>query len=242
MQDADAFRRVAEIVTGEKENSPVVVTSAMSKMTDALLNAFEIAKKDEPEQAFEGLGMNFERHLEVAKQLISNEQQARFAEELEKSKRELSEILQRVSRRSLPLQLLKDVVVAYGEQLSSRLLTEVCKAAGLNARHTDARRLIMTDDEHGAANPLWNETERIIQLELHSLINSGEIPIMGGFIAASRSGETTTLGRGGSDYSAALVGAALGAREIQIWTDVTGRFNHRSANRSRSSNSPCFEL
>jgi aspartate kinase len=80
----------------------------------------------------------------------------------------------------------------------------------------------MTDDEHGAANPIWNETERIIQLELHSLVNHGEIPVMGGFIAASRSGETTTLGRGGSDYSAALVGAALRAREIQIWTDVTG--------------------
>ena len=222
VQDADAFRRVAEIVGGEKENSPVVVTSAMSKVTDALLNAFEIARRDEPAEAFESLEPHFERHMEVARQLISPEQQAKFAEELEKSKNELREILQRVSRRSLPLQLLKDVVVAYGEQLSSRLLTEVCKAAGLNARHSDARRLIMTDDEHGAANPLWSETERIVQLELHSLVNAGEIPVMGGFIAASRSGETTTLGRGGSDYSAALIGAALRAREIQIWTDVTG--------------------
>jgi aspartate kinase len=222
VQDAAAFRRVAEIVTGEKESSPVVVTSAMSKVTDALLNAFEMAKRDEPQAALESLAPHFERHVEVAKELIGTESQARFFDELEKSKTELSEILQRVSRRSLPLQLLKDVVVAYGEQLSSRLLTEVCKAAGLNARHADSRRLIMTDDEHGAANPIWNETERIIQLELHSLVNHGEIPVMGGFIAASRSGETTTLGRGGSDYSAALVGAALRAREIQIWTDVTG--------------------
>jgi aspartate kinase len=222
VKDAEAFRRVAEIVLGEKENSPVVVTSAMSKVTDALLNAFELAKRDEPQQALASLEPHFERHVEVAKQLIGEEAQARFFDELEKSKGELTEILQRVSRRSLPLQLLKDVVVAYGEQLSSRLLTEVCKAAGLMARHADSRRLIMTDDEHGAANPLWNETERIIQNELHSLINHGEIPVMGGFIAASRSGETTTLGRGGSDYSAALVGAALRAREIQIWTDVTG--------------------
>lgn len=222
MQDAEAFQRVAEIVTGEKENSPVVVTSAMSKMTDALLNAFELAKKDQPNEAFESLQPHFERHIEVAEQLTNTEQQKRFSDELEKSKNELSEILQRVSRRSLPLQLLKDVIVAYGEQLSSRLLTEVCKANGLNARHADSRRLIVTDDEHGAANPLWTETERIIQLELHPVVNSGEIPVMGGFIAASRSGETTTLGRGGSDYSAALVGAALRAREIQIWTDVTG--------------------
>lgn len=222
VQDAEAFQRVASIVTGEKENSPVVVTSAMSKVTDALLNAFELAKRDEPQAATISLEPHFERHIEVAKQLLGTEAQNRFFDELEKSKGELTEILQRVARRSLPLQLLKDVVVAYGEQLSSRLLTEVCKAHGLNARHADSRRLIMTDDEHGAANPLWNETERIIQLELHSLVNAGEIPVMGGFIAASRSGETTTLGRGGSDYSAALVGAALRAREIQIWTDVTG--------------------
>lgn len=222
VQDANAFARVAEIVTGEKENSPVVVTSAMSKVTDALLFAFELAKKDEPDKAIESLEPHFERHIAVAKELIGAEAQARFSDELQKSKNELTEILQRVSRRSLPLQLLKDVVVAYGEQLSSRLLTEVCKAKGLNARHADSRRLIMTDDEHGAANPLWNETERIIQLELHPQINNGEIPVMGGFIAASRSGETTTLGRGGSDYSAALIGAALRAREIQIWTDVTG--------------------
>jgi len=222
VMDAAAFARVAEIVNGEKENSPVVVTSAMSKVTDALLNAFEMAKKDQPQPALESLELHFERHREVAGELTGAEAQARFFDELDKSKNELSEILQRVSRRSLPLQLLKDVVVAYGEQLSSRLLTEVFKANGLSAHHTDARRLIMTDDEHGAANPIWNETERIIQLELHSLVNNGEIPVMGGFIAASRSGETTTLGRGGSDYSAALVGAALRAREIQIWTDVTG--------------------
>jgi aspartate kinase len=220
VQDAEAFERVAKIVA--EQTSPVVVTSAMSKVTDALLSAFEMAKKDEYQQGFDSLLPHFERHIEVAKTLLSNEQQAKFFDELEKSKLELSEILQRVSRRSLPLQLLKDVIVSYGEQLSSRLLAEVCKAKGLNARHADSRRLIVTDDEHGSATPIWNETERLIQLELQPLIDAGEIPVMGGFIAASRSGETTTLGRGGSDYSAALVGAALRASVIQIWTDVTG--------------------
>ncbi len=220
MQDAEAFGRVAKIVA--QQTSPVVVTSAMSKVTDALLGAFELAKKDEAEKGFDLLQPHFERHIAVAKTLLSDEQQAKFSDELEKSKQELSEILHRVSRRSLPLQLLKDVVVSYGEQLSSRLLAEVCKAKGLNARHADSRRLIVTDDEHGSATPIWNETERLIQLELQPLIDAGEIPVMGGFIAASRSGETTTLGRGGSDYSAALVGAALRASVIQIWTDVTG--------------------
>ncbi len=222
VQDAEAFARVAEIVLSQIEVRPVVVTSAMSKMTDALLSAFDAARKNEPTQGFESLKPHFERHLAVAQTFLSDEAQARFADEIEKAKDELSELLERVSRRSLPVQLLKDVVVAYGEQLSSRLLTEVCKAKGIKARHADSRRLIVTDDEHGAANPIWHETEKIVRLELNSLIERGEVPIMGGFIAASRSGETTTLGRGGSDYSAALIGAALRAREIQIWTDVTG--------------------
>jgi aspartate kinase len=209
VRDAEAFERVARIVAGEKDNLPVVVTSAMSKVTDALLNAFDGAKKGDFQVALDSLEAHFERHLVVARELAT-------------SKREIGELLERVSRRSLPLAMLKDAVVSYGEQLSSRLLTEVFRAKKLNARQTDARRLIVTDEEYGAAQPVWAETEKLVRLELNPLIEAGEIPVLGGFIAASRSGETTVLGRGGSDYSAALVGAALGAREIQIWTDVTG--------------------
>lgn len=220
--DGAAFERVCKIVADQIENHPVVVTSAMTKVTDALLNAFDLARKNEPEAAFDSLAPHFVRHLEVAEHFLSDEARKSFGAEIEKSKRELSEILERVSRRSLPVQLLKDVVVAYGELLSSRLLTEVLRSKDINARFTDARRLIVTDDEHGAANPIWEETEKIVQIELGSIIERGEVPVLGGFIAASRGGETTTLGRGGSDYSAALVGAALKAREIQIWTDVTG--------------------
>ncbi len=222
VQDAEAFARVAEIVGRNRDVSPIVVTSAMAKVTDALLNAFETAKKGEIENAILSLDAHFERHSRVSCQLTNKAQQKLFQVELDFAAKDLSELLMRVSRRSLPLQMLKDAIVSYGEQLSSRLLAEVCKAKNLNARQIDSRRLIVTDDEYGAATPIWNETENLIQLELQPLIDAGEIPILGGFIAASRGGETTTLGRGGSDYSAALVGAALQAREIQIWTDVTG--------------------
>ena len=222
VQDAEAFARVATIVTGERENSPLVVTSAMSKVTDALLFAFETAKKGEAETAFESLEPHFERHTKVSRELTNEAQQKAFQTELDFARTELKDLLTRVSRRSLPLQMLKDAIVSYGEQLSSRLLALVCAAKGLNAKHADSRRLIVTDDEYGSAAPIWDETEKLVRLELQTLINKGEIPVMGGFIAASRSGETTTLGRGGSDYSAAIVGASLNAREIQIWTDVTG--------------------
>lgn len=220
--DEAAFRRVIKIVSDQIEKRPVVVVSAMTKMTDALLNAFDLARKNEPGEGFESLVPHFERHVAVAETFLGDKSKKYFFDELEKAKNELSELLERVARRSLPMQLLKDVVVAYGEQLSSRLLTEVFKANGIRARHADSRRLIITDDEHGAANPIWNETETIVQLELQPILERGEVPVMGGFIAASRSGETTTLGRGGSDFSAALIGAALRAGELQIWTDVTG--------------------
>jgi aspartate kinase len=222
VQGAGEFARVAEIVSSEKENSPVVVTSAMAKVTDALLNAFEAAKKGEVAAAFESLQPHFERHTKVSEELTGGAGRESFQTELDYAREELNDLLVRASRRSLPLAMLKDAVVSYGEQLSSRLLAEILKAKNLNPHHADARRLIVTDDEYGSAQPIWDETEKLIQLELQTLVDNGEIPVMGGFIAASRGGETTVLGRGGSDYSAALVGAALKAREIQIWTDVTG--------------------
>ncbi len=222
VKDAEAFSRAAEIVSSQKEYSPIVVTSAMAEVTDALLNAFEVAKKEDSSKAFSSVEEHFERHKKVADELLDKPRKIAFLAELNLAKEELSSLLLRVERRSLPLQMLKDAVVSYGEQLSSRLLADVCKAKGLDTRQIDARRVIVTDDEYGSAKPIWDETEKFIQLELNSLLEAGEIPIMGGFISANRSGETTTLGRGGSDYSAALVGAALRAREIQIWTDVTG--------------------
>lgn len=220
--DVAAFERVFHIVSTQIERHPVVVVSAMTKVTDALLSAFEIAKKGDFAEAFTSLESHFERHTEVSKQFIPDGTPNAFNGELEFARGELSDLLMRVSRRSLPLQMLKDAIVSYGEQLSSRLLAEVLKSKGVNARQVDSRRLIVTDDEYGAATPIIDETNELVKLELEPLIAAGEVPILGGFIAASRSGETTTLGRGGSDYSAALVAAALNARELQIWTDVTG--------------------
>ncbi len=220
--DVAAFERVIGIVAAQIDKNPVVVVSAMTKVTDALLNAFEIAKKGNVEDAILSLDAHFERHQAVSGEFLTEAQQKLFQIELDFAQKELSELLMRVSRRSLPLSMLKDAIVSYGEQLSSRLLAEVLKSKDINARQMDSRRLIVTDDEYGAAVPIWDETEKLIKIELENLIEAGEIPVMGGFIAASRSGETTTLGRGGSDYSAALVAAALRARELQIWTDVTG--------------------
>jgi aspartate kinase len=222
VEDEQAFARVAKIVAARRHLRPVVVVSAMAKMTDALLAAFETARNGDAAAAFDSLAGHFERHISVAENLLTNELKTSFVRELMQSREELEELFLRTARRSLPVQLLKDVVVSYGEQLSSFLLALVCQAKNIRAVHKDARRLIVTDDEHGAASPIFEETNRLVQLELNPLIKNGEIPVLGGFIAAARNGETTVLGRGGSDFSAAIVGAALNAGEIQIWTDVTG--------------------
>jgi aspartate kinase len=220
--DVAAFERVVHAVSSQIDRHPVVVVSAMTKVTDALLAAFEMAKKGDPQAAFAQLEPHFERHLDVAEQFLPVTGNNPFLTEFNYAREELEDLLTRASRRSLPLSMLKDAIVSYGEQLSSRLVTEVLKAKGVNARHVDARRVIVTDDEYGAAQPIWDETEKLVRIELGPMIAADEVPVMGGFIAASRGGETTTLGRGGSDYSAALVAASLSASELQIWTDVTG--------------------
>lgn len=220
--DVAAFERVFNIVSAQIEKHPVVVVSAMTKVTDALLSAFETAKNGDLEGASASLEPHFERHITVVRHFIDESDAGAFLSELDYARGEIADLLKRTSRRSLPLSMLKDAIVSYGEQLSSRLLAEVLKAKGINARQFDSRRIVMTDDEFGAAHPLIDETNELVRLELQPSVASGEVPILGGFIAGNRAGETTTLGRGGSDYSAAIVAAALAADELQIWTDVTG--------------------
>ena len=220
--DVAAFERVCGIVQSQLDKRPVVVTSAMTKVTDALLAAFEMARKDDLAGAVESLEPHFERHIEITSAFCPDDTENIFHNELRLARAEIKDLLTRAARRSLPLQMLKDAIVSYGEQLSSRLLAEVLRSRGIAARTVDSRRLIVTDDEFGAAQPTIDETNELIELELGPLIGAGEVPVLGGFIAANRGGETTTLGRGGSDYSAAIVAAALKASELQIWTDVTG--------------------
>src|SRR5205085_6060503 len=166
---------------------------------------------------------HFERHLAVARELLMAEAAVEFRGVVESARRELDAALREVAEQARPLAVLRDLVVSYGEQLSSQLLAAVLRARSLSARHVDARRCVITDDEHGRAAPLREETERHTREALEPLVMAGEIPVAGGFIASSAAtGETTTLGRGGSDFTAGLLGAALRAREIQIWTDVSG--------------------
>jgi aspartate kinase len=219
--DAAAFENVARIVAAAREASPVVVVSAMSGVTDSLLAATTIAIEINPHTAIASLEKIFQHHQSVARELLSNAESATFIEEVNSSAKRIANLLQSI-KTDTNHKAIQDAVVSFGEALSSSLLAAVLNQRGVAARQVDARRCIITNDEYTCAAPLINETFAGCQKELRPLLEQNVIPVLGGFIASTLSGATTTLGRGGSDYTAALVGAALSASEIQIWTDVTG--------------------
>jgi aspartate kinase len=223
VEDASAFERLTKIVgTVHASNTarPLVVVSAMSGVTNSLLASVELANAGDSEGAVRLLAPEWNRHLTVARALTGNPSAFELA--LETAEQEIAELLRNSVAETMPGPLLQDLIVSCGERLSAALLAAVLRHAGLPAEHVDARRCIITNEDHGRAEPLPEEIQSRTRFELEPLIDAGKIPVLGGFIGSTVGGLTTTLGRGGSDYTAALLGAALGAHEVQIWTDVTG--------------------
>ena len=223
--DPDAIRRLTAIVRAARERDgrgPAVVVSAMSGVTDALLETAGVAGAGRLDDALARTGQLRERHLAAASALAApgereplTAQVAAQFEELAAIVRALG-VLREVSPRTL------DVIAAMGELLSSRIVAAALRADGLPAEWVDARRAVVTNDDHTHAAPLMRETGAAMRASVLSVVDAGRVPVLGGFVGATPEGHTTTLGRGGSDYSGALVGAGIGAGEIQIWTDVDG--------------------
>jgi aspartate kinase len=209
--DAAAFENVARIVAAHRDASPVVVVSAMSGVTDSLLAATTIASLEE----------TFRRHEVAARELLPNTKAEEFIEYVDNAARRIAQLLETLSAESTR-KATQDSIVAFGETLSSALFAEVLDERGVAARQVDARSCIITNEEYTCAAPLISETFSHSQQELRPFLETRVVPVLGGFIGATLNGSTTTLGRGGSDYTAAIIGAALSASEIQIWTDVTG--------------------
>ena len=220
--DAAAFENVARIVATQREALPVVVVSAMSGVTDGLLAATTIASERKAHAAVASLETLINRHKRVAKELLPADEAEKFSDRVDSAATHLAELLRNIEQNPSDFKALQDAVVSNGETLSSTLLAEVLTQQGITARQVDARKCIITDDEYTSASPLMEQTFSATQNGLRPLLDDRIVPVLGGFIAATPSGATTTLGRGGSDYTAALIGAALEAEEIQIWTDVTG--------------------
>ena len=220
--DARAFESAGRIIAAHIGLRPVVIVSAMSGMTDALVASADYAEKGRVAIAIASLDEVFSRHRMVAKEILGNEQSTEAIAKIDKAAVDITRLLQRLDQEIPERKRLRDELLSYGEMLSSDLLAQALPKQGVLAQQVDPRQCILTNDEHGCAAPSLAETFLKTDVVLAPLLESAVIPVLGGFVGATAGGATTTLGRGGSDYSAALIGAALGASEIQIWTDVTG--------------------
>jgi aspartate kinase len=221
IEDVPAFGRVARIVGSYQKERPVVVVSAMSRVTDALLSSLQTAAKGKPGAALLSIDEHLERHLQVSDSLGATAR-ASMKLRIESFRQEIAELLETVAASRTKSSRQEDIIASYGERLSAHMLAVVLEEHGLPASYVDARQCILTNEEHGKARPLLTETCQRTRAELEPLLKAARIPVLGGFIAATVNGVTTTMGRGSSDYTATLVSAALGARETQIWTDVNG--------------------
>ena len=217
--DPDAIGRVAAIVRKQMASGggapPVVVVSALSKVTDRLIAAAKAAEEGSGDAAATELTELLDRHRTVASSLTSGAAQAELLERVQTEfdalislVRALS-VLREVSPRSL------DAVVAVGELISSKIVTAALTERGIPASWVDSRTVLTTDAEHTAAAPDMDATCARTRERVAPLRAQGQVAVLGGFIGATANGITTTLGRGGSDYSAAIFGACLDVDEIQ---------------------------
>jgi len=220
--DAKAIARVAEIVRGRLEQRPVVVVSAMARVTDQLLQMARAAGSGDRKTALTLARELRERHYTTAGELLGTALFTEFHSDLATEFEELEELLRGISAVGEVTPRTTDHVSSFGEVLSSKLVTAAFSAQGIAASLVDARDSIVTDETFTRAAPRFDETKAKLAETVLPLPAKSRVPVMGGFIGATRGGVTTTIGRGGSDYSASIIGAALDASKIEIWTDVDG--------------------
>jgi len=222
VQDANAIARAATIVKQRLAQRPVVVVSALAKVTDQLLTMARAAGTGDRKTALDLSRGLRERHYTTAGELLGTGLFTTFHSELETIFEALDELLRGLAAVGELTPRTTDHVAAYGEILSSKIISAAFSAKGLDAALVDSRECIVTDNTHMRALPRIEETNERLRAKVQPLVAAGTVPVMGGFIGATKAGVTTTIGRGGSDYSAAIIGAGLGAERIEIWTDVDG--------------------
>ncbi len=221
--DAKAIERAAEIVRTRLDRQPAVVISALGGATNSLLAIGEQSAKGHLIGALRGVETLRDRHFRECEQLLgTSAEAAEVAGEMSATFDELASLAEALSVLGHATPRSFDAIAAFGEQLSSHLVAAFFKLREIPAEHLDARDVFITDDNFMTAEPQTDAIAEGARDLVQPLIQQGKVPVMGGFIGRTPQGITTTLGRGGSDYSASLLGAALHADAIEIWTDVDG--------------------
>ena len=221
VESATAIERVAGIVKARQERKPVVVVSAMGKTTNRLFNIARTAVQGHREEYLSQIHELRDFHSREARQMVSLAERTTLDRTLDDHFQELTELVKGLAVLGELTPRATDAIGSYGERLSSYIVALAFRHFGLDAVHMDSRHLIITDQRHTHAAPLYAKTyhnlaEKVLPVAQTSVV------VLGGFIGATEEGVTSTLGRGGSDFTASIVGAGIGAEEIQIWTDVDG--------------------
>jgi aspartate kinase len=222
--DADRVANAIEIVAERRHLKPVIVVSALAGVTNELVAASEAACAQKPELVAEIIARVRQRHEDVALRLVQQKSDFfdAFIRQLDKQIEEIDVILRGIAYLGEITLRARDKVMSIGEKLSSVLFAYTMMMRGLPGAHVHSEEVIWTDENFCAASPRMDKTREHAKEVLLPLLERNRIPVMGGFIGRTEAGATTTLGRNGSDYSAAIVAAAIGADEVQIWTDVDG--------------------
>lgn len=218
---AESISRVAEIVRHRQHMQPVVVVSALARITDQLQSLGALSKAGKLDEALRLLDGMEERHAEIAQALL----EARSVDVLATLKpmfAELAALLGAIAAINELSPRTSDRLLSFGERWSSVLISEVLRERHLPAAFVDACQVIVTEDDHIHATPCMDLIASRVESQLKPIVKKGCIPVMGGFIGATQEAVVTTLGRGGSDFTASILGAALGVERIEIWTDVNG--------------------
>lgn len=219
---AEAIARVEEIIRGRLDRQPVVVVSAMAKTTRDLLESAEAAAAGDRHAALSHFDQIEAYHRREAYAVVPPPGRPALDAMLNPWFNELHTRLDELAVTRALTPRAADAVAGYGELLASAILSFALSHAGIESSWIDCRRVMVTDDDFTRARPLYGPTEARLRSCLRPLLRHGAVPVVGGYVGATLQGVTTTLGKEGSDFSAAIVGAALGADEIQIWTDVDG--------------------
>lgn len=222
VEDAASIERVTEIIRARLSLKPVVVVSAMGKTTRKLLQSVESSAAGDTRTTLAVIAELKTRHLSEARQLVKNDSGRQAFQLIEQHFDELKKLLEGLAILGEVTPRALDKILSYGELLSSAIVADALAVRGVASRLLDARALIKTDDRYGAASPIFEITNRNIREAMVNASNRDEVPVIQGFIGSTRENATTTLGFEGSDYTAAIVGAAIEAADIQIWKDVSG--------------------
>lgn len=222
VEDAAAIRRVSQLVKRRLRHPPVVIVSALGGVTDRLLAAAKASADGHADAARESLRGMRERHQSVAGELVEKQQYESLWAELDPAFQMLHALTGEIAAAGVLQPQVQDRFLGVGEFLSSKILHAALLRAGFHVVWVDSKEILITDAVHSHASPLWAETTERVRGKLLPLLHTGQVPVIGGFVGSTLAGVPTTLGRGGSDCSAAAIGVALNARRIEIWTDVDG--------------------